>query len=153
MSKSFLVLGSSAAIFFTLLTLSLFCAQTVDGDEDIHIHKKVVIVENSINPKIALTIHCWSSEDDLGWHTLPYKDSISWEFRVNLFESTKFVWDSSWTDPNENSNHTTRFTSYKANRDWLHHCKNDCYWKIDRDGGYYGGVINAFEFENMFSYT
>ncbi|KAI3853432.1 hypothetical protein MKX03_037393 [Papaver bracteatum] len=152
MSKSFLVLGSSAAIFFTLLTLSLFCAPTVDG-VDIHIDKKFVFVENVIDPKIALTIHCWSSEDDLGWHTLNYTETFSWSFRVNLFESTKFVCDSSWYDPNKKRNHTARFTSYKANRDFLHHCKNDCYWSIARDGGYYGGIIDSFPFQKMFSYT
>ncbi|KAI3853431.1 hypothetical protein MKX03_037392 [Papaver bracteatum] len=152
MSKSFLVLGSPATIFFTLLTLSLFVAESVDGFEDIRTHKKTVTVENYIDPNIALTIHCWSSDDDFGFHTLYYRQTFQWRFKVNLFASTKFVCDSSWYDPNEKSNHAMRFTAYEALRDWNKHCKNDCFWLIVRDGGYYGDAPE-FPQDKMFSYT
>ncbi|RZC48194.1 hypothetical protein C5167_041149 [Papaver somniferum] len=151
MSKSFFGFGSLSAIFFTLLALSLFVAKSVVG-EGIHINKKTVTVTNDIDPGIALTIHCWSSDDDFGFHTLYYRQNFLWRFKVNLFRSTKFVCDSSWYDPNEKRNHAMRFTAYKAARDWRIHCKNDCKWSIARDGGYYGGGTDEFPQEKIFSY-
>ncbi|MCL7043283.1 hypothetical protein MKW94_002833 [Papaver nudicaule] len=155
MSQSFLVLGS-AAIFSTLLIFSLLCAQAVDGrDYDIHATKKTVAVYNYIHPDIALTIHCWSSEDDLGEHTLYYRQNFRWRFRVNFWESTKFVCDSNWYDPARKGNHTVKFTAYKARRDWMKHCVNNCDWSIQLDGGYYGDglYVGRFPLEKMFSYN
>ncbi|MCL7022688.1 hypothetical protein MKW94_008483 [Papaver nudicaule] len=152
MSQSFLVLGS-AAIFSTLLILSLLCAQEVDGHL-IQARKKTVAVYNDIDPNIALNIHCWSSEDDLGVHTLYYQQNFRWRFRVNFWRSTKFVCDSSWSDHAGNGNHTVKFTAYKARRDWMKHCVDNCVWSIRLDGGYYGdGLDTGFPLKNMFSYN
>ncbi|MCL7033116.1 hypothetical protein MKW94_005998 [Papaver nudicaule] len=165
MSKLFLVSGC-VAIFSTLLSLSVLCmyAQSVDGEgmnvhritvngQGVFIHKKIVTVENNIDPNIAFTIHCWSSEDDLGWHTLYYKQNFFWRFKVNIWMSTKFMCDSSWHDPAGKGNQTISFLAYDAERDWKVYCKNDCRWSIRRDGGYYGdGTDLEFPFKKVLSY-
>ncbi|XP_026415894.1 S-protein homolog 29-like [Papaver somniferum] len=155
MPKSpFLVLGSASTIFFTLLTLSLLCAQSVDGSIDLVWSQKIVTVQNDIDPSVAFKIHCKSSEDDLDERILYYKQSFYWRFKVNFMRSTKFICDSSWYDPNEKKNHTMEFFAYKTRRDYDRHCLGDCFWSIRRDGGYYGnsGADKDFPFEKMFSY-
>ncbi|KAI3995394.1 hypothetical protein MKX01_040510 [Papaver californicum] len=136
MSKSFSAATAVIFFFYTLLTLSL-----VDG-------KKTVMVQSAIGPNVPLTIHCWSSEDDLGVHTLNYTQSFKWKFNVNFRYTTKFICDSSWYDTN-----TERFTAYEASRDFEVHCKEICVWSIRRDGGYYGDGGAEFPFQKMFSYT
>ncbi|KAI3925384.1 hypothetical protein MKX01_015085 [Papaver californicum] len=152
MSKSIVVLGS-AAIFFTL---TLLCAQPVDGFSwgEIFIAKKNVTVHNDIDPNISLKLHCWSSDDDLGEHTLYHGQSFYWRFSINWKQTTKFQCESSWIDPNGDVNHSAEFTAYKTKRDWMKHCKHDCSWSIRRDGGYYGypGPYDVFPYEKMFSY-
>src|ERR1044072_2418109 len=56
--------------------------------------KTHVIVENHLNTDLSL--HCWSSEDDLGTHILGNGESFSWSFNVNFFGSTKFQCDLLW---------------------------------------------------------
>ncbi|MCL7041713.1 hypothetical protein MKW94_000052 [Papaver nudicaule] len=162
MSKlSFLVLGS-VTIFFTFLTLSLCYARSVDGETtqgykpnwDVQYNKKTVTVQNDIDPNIPLKIHCWSSEDDLGEHTLYYKQIFIWRFYVNFWGSTSFSCDSSWYDP-ANGLMFKGFKAYNAKRDWVKHCVNDCRWSIRRDGGYYGDGTSQeppFPPKKMFSY-
>ncbi|KAI3880739.1 hypothetical protein MKX03_016672 [Papaver bracteatum] len=155
MSKlSFLVLGSASTIFFALFTLSLFCMQSVDGSTIWS--KKTVTVKNDIDPKIVLKIHCRSSEDDLGEHTLYYKEFFLWKFNVNVLMTTTFSCDLSWHDPNKKKDQIVKFIAYKARRDWKVHCLHDCSWSIRQDGGYYGdgypAAVSLHPFEKMFSY-
>ncbi|XP_026438688.1 S-protein homolog 5-like [Papaver somniferum] len=162
MSKSsILVLGSATAIFLnTLLVLSLFQAQTVEGIKTIW-SKKTVTLQNDIGPNITLIIHCRSSEDDLGEQILYYKQNFQWRFSVNVWETTKFVCESSWKDATKGDGHSNRgyeekFTAYSPTRDWHQRCNEDCFWSIRRDGGYYGDGKtegeSKFPFLKMFSY-
>ncbi|GFQ07789.1 hypothetical protein PHJA_002922900 [Phtheirospermum japonicum] len=56
------------------------------------LEKVQVSVQNRV-PNNSITIHCRSSEDDLGTHPLAYNAIFSWGFRVNFSRSTKFVCD------------------------------------------------------------
>lgn len=51
--------------------------------------------QSSPNP---LTIHCYSKDDDLGFHTLKPSQFFKWDFSMNLFSTTlyscSFVWGS-----------------------------------------------------------
>ncbi|XP_026438692.1 S-protein homolog 29-like [Papaver somniferum] len=151
--SSYLVSGSVAAIFFTLLTLSLCCARSVDVESWAD-HKKTVIVENDIGPNIVLALHCWSSEDDFGVHTLNHKENFKWRFKVNWKGTTKFVCESGWYDSGESPGYQEKFTAFKSSRDWSANCEDDCWWSIRRDGGYYGDAIASDKYppKKMFSY-
>ncbi|KAI3925381.1 hypothetical protein MKX01_015082 [Papaver californicum] len=152
LKSSFLVLGFAAAIFFTLLTLS--CAESsVNGIETIW-KKKTVTLQNDIDPNVALKIHCWSSDDDLGEHTLYHGQNFYWRFRVNWRQTTKFRCDSNWFDPNAKKDRIMLFTAYKARRDWMVNCEHDCRWSIRGDGGYYGDgyLTTKFPLKKIFSY-
>ncbi|KAI3893061.1 hypothetical protein MKX03_033033 [Papaver bracteatum] len=153
MSKSISVLGFAAILF----ALTSFCALSVEGFVlgDIFVNKKYVSVQNDIDPNILLVLHCRSSEDDLGEHTLNYKQSFKWSFKVNWKQTTTFSCDSSWYESASGKMyHLQQFNAYKAKRDWRHHCEDLCYWSIRQDGGYYGGekFEGYYPFEKMFSY-
>ncbi|KAI3877181.1 hypothetical protein MKX03_001418 [Papaver bracteatum] len=151
-SKTSLLFLGFAAIFFTLLTL--LCAQSDGNGVKTIWSTKIVTVENYIDPKIALKIHCRSSEDDFDEHTLYYKQVFFWKFKVNFWRTTKYKCDLSWYDPNAKKDHKKEFFAYKGWRDWMHNCENDCRWSFRQDGGYYGdGYLKIrFPFRKMFSY-
>lgn len=87
--------------------------------------------KNSPDP---LTIHCYSKEDDLGYHTLKPGQFFKWDFFMNLFSNTlyscSFVWGS-------------KKTSFEVfNADLTPKCEagmlsvyDVCYWYV-RDSGF-----------------
>ncbi|GFP86603.1 hypothetical protein PHJA_000804100 [Phtheirospermum japonicum] len=96
------------------------------SSEGIDIFKKVrVLVQNRI-PHHNITIHCWSSEDNLGTHKLAYNAIFSWHFRVNFWLSTKFVCDFTTI---HGSGH---YGVYDGPRARL--CHKYCFWRVTRDG-------------------
>ncbi|KAI3883154.1 hypothetical protein MKX03_030809 [Papaver bracteatum] len=149
--SSFLVLGS-AAIFFTLLTLS--CAMSDGNGMETVWKTKTVTMKNDIDPKVALNIHCRSSEDDFGEHTIYYNQIFFWKFKVNVWQTTKYKCNLSWYDPNAKKDHKKEFFAYKARRDWMYNCEHDCRWSFRQDGGYYGDGYLTKEFppKKMFNY-
>ncbi|KAL2242388.1 pumilio homolog 15-like [Sesamum indicum] len=66
------------------LLLTMHCYSLVD--------KETVVVKNDISGE-NITIHCYSSDDDLGVHTLAYAANFTWYFHVNIGGSTKFYCD------------------------------------------------------------
>ncbi|KAL0366606.1 UNVERIFIED_CONTAM: hypothetical protein Sradi_3550700 [Sesamum radiatum] len=77
-----------------LLTIALLLTMLITSDANgtLILDKETVVVKNDI-PGENITIHCYSSEDDLGIHTLPYAANFTWHFRVNIGETTKFYCD------------------------------------------------------------
>ncbi|KAK6158501.1 hypothetical protein DH2020_005815 [Rehmannia glutinosa] len=90
------------------------------------LEKAGVIVTNKI-PNENITIHCYSSEDDLGVHNLAYGSSFSWNFRINFFRSTKFYCDISTRHGYGNYGVFTP----NLKRDF---CYNQCEWSVHKDG-------------------
>ncbi|KAL2242392.1 uncharacterized protein LOC105159006 [Sesamum indicum] len=72
-----------------LLTMAMLITSEANGrlraDE-------TAVIKNDISGE-NITIHCYSSEDDLGIHTLPYAANFTWYFNVNVGGSTKFYCD------------------------------------------------------------
>ncbi|KAL1531516.1 hypothetical protein AAHA92_31646 [Salvia divinorum] len=52
--------------------------------------KTVVAVVNQA-PGRAITVHCFSGDNDLGFHQLAYGESFSWSFRYSVIGNTKFI--------------------------------------------------------------
>ncbi|GFQ07903.1 hypothetical protein PHJA_002934300, partial [Phtheirospermum japonicum] len=73
-----------------------------------------------------ITIHCWSSEDDLGTHKLAPNAIFSWHFRVNWKLSTKFLCD--FTTVYGSGNYAV-YDSIQAES-----CHRYCFWKIKEEG-------------------
>ncbi|GFP86596.1 hypothetical protein PHJA_000803400, partial [Phtheirospermum japonicum] len=90
-----------------------------------YFEKVRVIVQNDI-PKENITIHCWSSENDLGTHPLSYGANFPWHFRVNFWRTTKFYCD--FTTKHGSGNYGV----YSKTRAEI--CHNYCFWRITNDG-------------------
>ncbi|KAL0432891.1 UNVERIFIED_CONTAM: hypothetical protein Slati_2623400 [Sesamum latifolium] len=78
-----------------LLTIALLLTMLITSDANGTLQladKETVVVKNDI-PGENITIHCYSSEDDLGMHTLSYAASFTWNFHMNIGWSTKFYCD------------------------------------------------------------
>ncbi|CAA0806621.1 Unknown protein [Striga hermonthica] len=54
--------------------------------------KETVVLRNDI-PSEDVTIHPYSSEDNLGVHVLPYGANFTFHFRINVLSTTKFLCD------------------------------------------------------------
>lgn len=85
----------------------------------------IVTVKNDI-PNESITIHCYSSEDDLGVRALPYATNFTWHFHVNFFHSTKFYCDFKTTHGSGNYGVYTRKLKIL--------CNVLCVWLIKENG-------------------
>ncbi|KAL0322749.1 UNVERIFIED_CONTAM: hypothetical protein Sangu_1894200 [Sesamum angustifolium] len=56
------------------------------------VDKETVVVKNDISGE-NITIHCYSSDDDHGVHTLSYAANFTWNFHVNIGGTTNFYYD------------------------------------------------------------
>ena len=88
-------------------------------------HVDVTII-NSLEGKEDLTIHCRSSDDDLGKHLLRANQTFTWGFGANFFGGTKFICSFQW-----NNNPLLYFYGYFQKRDSYF---KDCRWYIRKDG-------------------
>ncbi|CAA0817129.1 Unknown protein [Striga hermonthica] len=85
-----------------------------------------VKVQNDINEGESVSVHCYSSEDDLGTHHLSYGSAIHWNFQVNVWRTTKFWCDFSTKRGSGNYGVYTRKVHVR--------CGYVCVWMI-RAGG------------------
>lgn len=53
-------------------------------------HEVNVTVKNALGPDLVVQAHCFSSEDDIGTHTLVNGQTFQWHFRPNIWGSTKY---------------------------------------------------------------
>ncbi|GER48283.1 plant self-incompatibility protein S1 family [Striga asiatica] len=82
-------------LFILLLTINILITVTSSRARlrPKLIDDTAVIVQNDINEGESISIHCYSSEDDIGTHHLSYGSAIHWNFKVNVWGTTKFWCD------------------------------------------------------------
>ncbi|KAL3614384.1 hypothetical protein CASFOL_042458 [Castilleja foliolosa] len=84
---------------------------------------------NEIEDSQPLTIHCWSKDDNLGYHTLKYISYYEWSFCEQAFKGSRFFCDFWW-----GSKHKF-FDAFRSEKhgpsDWQH------YWFARKDGIYH----------------
>ena len=89
-----------------------------------------------------LTLGCHSSEDNLGDHTLQTSKTFEFNFKPNLFCSTKFECHFTWINNSINVRHDN-FLIYKCRRDQSR-CETNCIWGINAiNATQYGPDENA----------
>ncbi|XP_057803660.1 S-protein homolog 3-like [Salvia miltiorrhiza] len=88
--------------------------------------KTTVSVVNEIADD-TITSHCYSGDDDLGYHKLAYKQMMSWSFRYSVIGNTKFI-----------CTITTKYGhgSYVAYTEGMmvDRCGLNCVWKVQTAG-------------------
>lgn len=95
--------------------------------------RKHVIIRNFVANRQTLNTHCKSSETDYGLIHIPWGDSWGFNFRVNLWKSTKFVCHFTWTGGGSHY-----FEIFKVSRDDsplgnIPEC-DKCIWEVGRPG-------------------
>ncbi|ESR33770.1 hypothetical protein CICLE_v10007065mg [Citrus x clementina] len=88
-----------------------------------------VIVNNDLDNRLDLTVHCKSKNDDLGERHLPYHNSFQFSFRPNFWGRTVFFCSMHWPPEHE----IYWFDIYVTTRD-RRLCKERCSWNIKPRG-------------------
>ncbi|XP_057432804.1 S-protein homolog 5-like [Lotus japonicus] len=127
MSKALVTVAILVIIAAANMLIVPVQAQQGGGDKPILI-PTTVTVENHIGQSV--NVHCWSSEDDVGQHNLGDGQNFSWSFKVNFWETTKFVCTLKW------NNMEKTVTIYRA-RDDKPLCARKCLQHIRPDGLYF----------------
>ncbi|KAI5658992.1 hypothetical protein M9H77_27785 [Catharanthus roseus] len=89
-----------------------------------------------------LRVHCFSGDDDLGYHDLKVNENIHWTFTPNRFGTTKFYCHLWWNDKERGFGaYTRRIAEF--------YCNNRstgigglCWWLPKSDGIYIANVTN-----------
>ncbi|KAK8614893.1 hypothetical protein V6N13_068682 [Hibiscus sabdariffa] len=99
--------------------------------------KWTVHVVNGLSNNKILLVHCKSKDDDLGEHHLSVGSETNWDFRENIWLSTKF-----WCFVASESDHVSAdFDVFWNDHDLFYRCKGgklrgNCIW-IAKDDGIY----------------
>lgn len=137
--------------FKTILLLCIFfffCFPQAKGNHRWNTY--TVVIYNGLpfdSPK--LSIHCYSADDDLGYHDLAAYENFSWKFKFNqwLWARTRFHCQFWW---DKKSKSFVVFNDYD-------HCilyspiptTNYCQWTVQEDGfwltNYRGDTYRVFE--------
>jgi len=70
-----------------------------------------VVVHNSLEGKLNLTLRCQSKDDDLGFHDLRPDEHFDWNFNVNIFATTLYFCSVKW------NNEFHHFDAFRYSRD------------------------------------
>ena len=109
---------------------------SVEGRKPFQKAKVFMSIRNDLTT--VLTVHCHSSEDNIGIQILQTNQQFSFHFRPNFLGSTKFVCDFSWVYNNKNIIHNNLMI-YKYKRD-SNTCYPNCLWEIyQANATQYGG--------------
>lgn len=95
-------------------------------------HQVVVRLTNRLGSGRALTVHCQSEDDDLGYSTLDNEAEVNWSFRTNILGTTLFYCDVEWGG-GVSSRSCYRFDAYDDERDHRR-CRVECRWMITSEG-------------------
>lgn len=115
--------------FFPYLILAL-CFAPIYSKAFSLFPKVHLIIGNALpNNTNALTVHCKSSDDDLGTHTLWVNEKIQWEFRENVWGSTLYFCNFWWSGREKSFAVFDR----ELNQNF---CSTYCPWLVKEDGFY-----------------
>ncbi|XP_011084601.1 uncharacterized protein LOC105166811 [Sesamum indicum] len=112
------IMGENLFFTFTILLFTMLITSEA-------IHHTRVTVKNEIQGE-RITIHCYSSEDNLGVRDLPSGKNFTWHFHVNFSHSTKFYCDFKTRYGSGNYGVYTRKVHARCNR--------SCVWLIRETG-------------------
>lgn len=98
----------------------------------------VYIINNLPNDTEPLIVHCKSGDDDLGQRVLHKNEEFSFSFRRKVLIGSTLYFCHFWWDKKDKSfdvfnNHIAEKDCGKVNSDL-----NECYWKVQEDGFYFG---------------
>lgn len=122
-------------VMFLLLPSRSTAAQARRLNDTNHWTPRVFVhMRNSIGE--ILTIHCWSKDDDLGFHNLWTRESWTFSFHLDLLFRTKFTRNFRWPGQSHD------FPIYKQLRDLIY---KESSWEIRPNGPCYYEIFTIKE--------
>ncbi|XP_047965473.1 S-protein homolog 2-like [Salvia hispanica] len=88
--------------------------------------KTYVSVVNEIAGE-TITVHCYSGDDDLGYHQLATGQDLSWSFHYSVLGNTKFI--CTITTPQHYGSYVAYTEGMMVDR-----CGLNCVWKVQESG-------------------
>ena len=125
-----IVANSAMKTFILFLIIASFCL-IQSPKVQAWGQKYLVIIKNNIPGPLPLSIHCYSKDDDIGFHVLNNGNDFRFHFGVNFWGTTKFWCDFWW-----NSKHTSFdvFNSHVADDYCGNNLGNKCFWSATPSG-------------------
>jgi hypothetical protein len=121
--------GRNVTLVFLIMWVMCMSGSFKSGVEAGLKNKRVFVsIRNGLTT--LLTLGCQSSEDDIGTRPLQTNQTYDFNFRPNIWGSTKFVCDFLWDFENKTVIHNN-FLIYKYRRDRFL-CGTDCLWGINQ---------------------
>ncbi|KAK4717064.1 hypothetical protein R3W88_015402 [Solanum pinnatisectum] len=126
-------------LFITLYIFTICQAVVNDNGFQYEVH----VIDALPNNNIPLKFHCFSGDDDLGFHYPKVGDDFHFKFRMNIVESTRFSCRFWWDNKEKAFDVFNRILI-------INHCSGDfptrfCYWKVQNDGFYVGPQLDQME--------
>lgn len=121
MQRTTLPKFAQMSLVMVLIICSTYAFTSCDASPTNH-----VTVANVI-PGSTIRVHCYSGDDDLGFHQLGYLEPLSWSFHHSALGNTKFF--CTITTNNDSGNYCVYKDKYMAER-----CGLDCVWQVRADG-------------------
>lgn len=106
--------GSMRLSIFLPLLLTFLCSSLMSS---LGRPKVWVQIFNKAKDRSDIVVRCWSSEDDLGPHTLSYDQMYQFPFRTNIWGTTKFRCQVQFKD-----GFYRDYLTYRQSRDGCRHC-------------------------------
>ena len=128
-----LISTTSKSIFVLVIFSSIFVFHTSAQFNPTH-HVHIV----NFLPNIV-KVHCFSGDDELGYHDLKTNQDFQWSFKTTLFRDTKFYSHFWW------ENKQAGFAVFDSNiagnycDQFGYHL---CYWEVKHDAFYIAGRLN-----------
>ncbi|KAH7573097.1 hypothetical protein JRO89_XS03G0068300 [Xanthoceras sorbifolium] len=87
-----------------------------------------VFIFNILGTDATLTVHCKSTDQDLGTHVLEREAHFNWDFKIGKGSPAIYDCDLSYDKI------TGHFTMFNEQRDALRCGDEKCLWKVQQDG-------------------
>ncbi|MCL7046777.1 hypothetical protein MKW94_020701 [Papaver nudicaule] len=131
------------SILFTMMVFTVLVREC--SSQRIH-----ASVTNEISEGVELHIHCKSKDTDFGDHTLINGAKFSWNFKINIFVTTLYWCNMSWTNV-DGKYVQGSYNMYVARRDWKR-CENYCHFYVRKDC-VYGYIRKKGAFKCVYSWA
>lgn len=131
-------------MIFALLFLMVVATPPSYG---VYLGRRYVHIQNDLQNKGRLRIHCWSKDNDLGTKILNPNQETIWSFFDNYFVGTRFECNMSFLMEGRMKN--ASFVVYdNMHRIRLHECYKQCKWSVREYGLFaYNEVNKMWDFE------
>lgn len=125
-------------IFLFIILQQFACGCVLTSKLRVHVH-------NNLPANNNLLVHCYSKDDDLGYHTLGVGQQFQWPFCANFLPTTLYSCTLTWVSK------TASFEAFKE-KIWGTSGEN-YHWIAKSDGIYFSGDAYPADQQKKYDWT